>query len=216
MKKLLLAASALTALSVATAQATPVTVGSGWDTSFGGSDLAAGDKVYSYLSNTGDSAWYSTSQVEATVIAGPAYSFNNSGLNTVTGDFSYQFSITIDNTSNTPPLYFATSRLSANDVIGNTSANVVANIYSDSGFTTQLNTSSVAAGGGNGGTKTYASDLTTIYVAIFGNGISAGNLLSNITLDVTQRPASAVPEPASMALLGAGLLGLGVARRRRG
>ena len=44
MKKLLLAASALTALSVATAQATPVTVGSGWDTSFGGSDLAAGDK----------------------------------------------------------------------------------------------------------------------------------------------------------------------------
>ena len=216
MKKLLLAASALTALSVATAQATPVNVDSGWDTNNGGSDLAAGDKVYSYLSTNGDVAWYSTSQVEATIIAGPAYSFNNSGLSTVTGDFSYQFAITIDNTSNTPPLYFATSRLSANDVIGNATANVVANIYSDSGFTSLLNTSAVAVGGGNGGAKTYASDLTVLYVEIFGNNISASNLLSNITLDATQRPASAVPEPASMALLGAGLLGLGFARRRRG
>ena len=218
MKKLLLAASALTALSVATAQAGPVTAGTGWDTNNGGTDLAAGDKIYSYLSSgaaAGDAAWYSSSQVEATLIAGPGYSFNNSGLNTVTGDFSYKFQIKIDNTSNTPPMYFATSRLSANDVIGNTTANVVGNIYSDAGFTSLLNTSSVAVGGGNGGVKTYASDLTLLYVEIFGNNVSSSNLLGNITLDVTQR-VSAVPEPASMALLGAGLLGLGFARRRRG
>jgi len=154
MKKLLLAASALTALSVATAQAVPVNTAD-WDTNSGGSDLAAGDKVYSYLSNgttPGDTQWYSSSQVEATLISGPGYSFNNSGLNTVTGDFSYKFLITIDNTSNTPPLYFATSRLSANDVIGNTTANVVGNIYSDAGFTSLLITSSVGVGGGNGGT----------------------------------------------------------------
>ena len=50
MKKLLLAASALTALSVATAQAVPVNVAN-WDTNVGGSDLTAGDKVYSYLSS---------------------------------------------------------------------------------------------------------------------------------------------------------------------
>ena len=217
MKKFLFAASALTALSVATAQAAPVTVNTGWDTNNGppASNLVAGDKSYAYLSNAGSGLWYTSSQVEANVISGPGYSFNNSGLNTVTGNFSFQFSITIDNTSNTPPMYFNTSRLSANDVQGNTTATVTSNIYSDAGFTSLLNTSSVAVGGGNGGVKTYASDLTVLYVEIFGNNVSSSNLLSNITLDVTQR-VSAVPEPASMALLGAGLLGLGFARRRRG
>jgi hypothetical protein len=61
---------------------------------------------------------------------------------------------------------------------------------------------------------TFTATSTSTAIAIIGETDTAGEFIGLDNVSVNLAPPS-VPEPASMALLGAGLLGLGVVRRRR-
>jgi len=204
MKKFLFAAALLV---VANTAAFAGTIGS-WSST----PLVEGDKTYTYISVTGAGAAGEAATTVSTAQNAPVFTFQNSGLASLTGNVVLRYEVSITD----PSKVFDLWQFNQSGILGNGGVSSSTNkIFSDAGFTTQI-AGTTAMTGSTAQDGAFTSNLSHIWVEQAYNGISATKSISAVSLDLTQKAAPAsVPEPSTFALLGFGGLGMAVRAYRR-
>ncbi len=162
--------------------------------------IQEGDKLYTYISASGDMD--AAASVTASEGAG-VHSFNLTDLTTLALNSFVRYSILVTDPTN----YFYINGVSENVVLGSTTAGSTTTVYSDAGFSTVLNATTLV--GTQQGPPKFTGALQLIYVQTKLNGVDNNqNRLSNVTFDVIQ--TNAIPEVTSsfslLAMLSSGLL----------